>query len=749
MPFRRELARKRRSLVGKYPLETAVPDLHDITDDGSESDSGDDFEDDFVEDDIKKAELEMAHASRMEPALPRDEIEALYLAPFIENSIDKEVADWMNAKSKTCVSVETSNDSALESNILERSMVIEPKLKGRSRPATPMNEPGPAAKAILNDASAGPQAEAQVSTEFLDENHKLQNVTNIRQVDAVFGSLDGLDMVHPNPEIKSEAPGKLITNGKTRKSAPMEIFDDSESDQESELIEPTEDDIQAVRKKMKTPPLSNLPTLHCKPWHQDDEFIKTLESEPAVTAFIIYRMAGERARKLQEQEEEAQAWKERYLRYRRWTDFSDDEAAVRSRETFAKSREKRAAEAAAILTSTPAPGSKPEPQRRTGSRFATEHDIERVLRESEQEARETKEREERLARAHTASAKEAKIPDMCWNEEERLQTAYADKSHLVSFERSFAVLEFGEPIDNFTEEECEIFEKAYLETPKQWGKIAEALPQRDYKACIQHYYLVKRSAQLKEKVKKRGKRQKRAAPKGAKPKSNALMADIVSRDEGEDGLDMDNGGERRRPRRAAAPTFAFEATPGESEAPSPAPTPGRKSAAIPKGENGSETVVPKKRKVREKGPKQAKNSQLLAAAPTSRGAGSPSLPQNLSAGRGSTGSNAFPQYDGAARAPSNFGLPYPHPNETANNPLASNFDVMPQTFADQEPLGSAPPMGIESQQDRRSIQQTSSYWSVPEQNDFPALLQHFGTDWTAIAKHMTSKTHVMVYTPVF
>jgi hypothetical protein len=38
----------------------------------------------------------------------------------------------------------------------------------------------------------------------------------------------------------------------------------------------------------------------------------------------------------------------------------------------------------------------------------------------------------------------------------------------------------------------------------------------------------------------------------------------------------------------------------------------------------------------------------------------------------------------------------------------------------------------------------SSYWSVPEVNDFPKNMAHFGTDWTAIANHMKSKTATMV-----
>ncbi|KAH7002370.1 hypothetical protein EDB80DRAFT_685538 [Ilyonectria destructans] len=38
----------------------------------------------------------------------------------------------------------------------------------------------------------------------------------------------------------------------------------------------------------------------------------------------------------------------------------------------------------------------------------------------------------------------------------------------------------------------------------------------------------------------------------------------------------------------------------------------------------------------------------------------------------------------------------------------------------------------------------SAYWSVSESNDFPHLLRAFGSDWTAIAAHMGSKTAVMV-----
>ena len=42
----------------------------------------------------------------------------------------------------------------------------------------------------------------------------------------------------------------------------------------------------------------------------------------------------------------------------------------------------------------------------------------------------------------------------------------------------------------------------------------------------------------------------------------------------------------------------------------------------------------------------------------------------------------------------------------------------------------------------------SSYWSVAEMTNFPELLRSFGTDWQAIAQHMTTKTATMVSLPL-
>ncbi|KAF4609457.1 hypothetical protein G7Y89_g15859 [Cudoniella acicularis] len=452
--------------------------------------------------------------------------------------------------------------------------------------------------------------------------------------------------------------------------------------------------------------------------------------------------------------EESQAWAQRYYEYRKFTDYSNDPAAIRSREKFAASRARAQAEAAAPLPSSSASASAKPEGRRTGNRFATEYDFERALRESEQEAREQKEKDDRLARAKTASAKEATIPPMMdaqWWEEE----LYKDRTHKVSFARSFARLEFGEPIDNFTEEEIELFDKTYLEFPKQWSEIAAALPNRDFKACIQHYYLVKHSSRLKERVKD-GKKKKRGRGAAKKTKSNVLTASLGNADDAEEGQEAENGSDRRRPRRAAAPVFPIDAPPSENEVASPAPTPGRKAAATPKADNGNENGPPKKKvkATREKGTKQAKNNQLLAAAPIAAAARRDESPATPAPSEGknrrsSVGPSRLPPHglDGASSTPQPPPPLFPTafaPIEKQTPVVPENYPIMPQPYPVQDRVDPAIPVTFDSQQDRRNVQQTSSYWSVPEQNDFPALLRHFGTDWQGIAKWMTSKTHIMV-----
>ena len=747
-----EQQRQRRPILGRRAPQVSDGHVgHDASD--MDSDSADDFGDDYFEEEISKVKAQIAKASSVDDSelLPRPLPRSIYfLQPFIDPPVvDKDATRLLEAK-EPCVPppIETPTPrQILNDNI----SIVKSKAKGRvkSRPETPSNESEANGYFTTNGRGASPSSETPAPAPRPGQG-KDHRVASILQPKASAPRRRGSRVI----DSMAEAPPstRSITNGKRPL---MDKFE--ESDEEVQTEAERLESLRAVRRMMHTPPLPILPIFDTTAWHQDIEFLKSLEGNTKVSAHIKNKREIARTRRSKERTEERQRWKERYLQYRLWTDFSDDSSCVRSRDAFARKQEEDEADAAKSIAIPSITETKPESGRRTGSRFATEHDFERVLRESEREAQETKEREDRISRAKTASSKEAVIPDMAWDEDEWVETRYVDTTHRVPFERSFARLEFGEPIDNFSLEECEIFEKAYLEVPKQWGKIAESLPQRDYKACIQHYYLVKHSSNIKEKLKKQPKRRRRGVAKGAKPKSSALITDLDRAEEAENGQETDTGDRSRPRRRAAAPTFGLqESTNGEMKGASPAATPGKKSGT-PKGEagpnnEGASTTKKRPKATREKSAKQVKNSQPLAAAPTvaNRPLESPATPvmSNVHDWKPRPDSAAirFPQFDAAGnQIQPSFAPPFAAVDEPAHQ-VPINFDVTPsRQFAGPERLSSAPPAGVESTPpDRRTTQQTSSYWSVPEQTEFPTLLRHFGTDWHGIAKWMTSKTHIMV-----
>jgi hypothetical protein len=490
-----EISKLPRRIGDDEPLNEELVQLYDLAEPEQEDDEQREERLAFIKN--LKQQLHEENLLELNPLRPANDLDAFLLTKvYLDSSLDDEESFLFKARRfvskpsevpETCV----PTNGQLEDKELLDVGDLPPKVEDQEMQkvfGTDRN-----AKPIVNGRDTVSQLEAQASGQPQFASESLSG--------GALGLLQSGKAPHLE-EIKLLANGHTVTNGQPKSAPMMDNFEVSEDEMtEAERQE----ELESVRKYMKTPPRSSLPNFNCKPWNQDPEFLKGMEPDPVAEARVRRKLAETKARREREQQAERVAWAERYYRYRLWTDFSDDPVAVRSREKFAKAREQAAAEAAAQSVSTPAPGSKPEPSRRTG-RWATEHDFERVLRESEQEAKETKEKEERAARAKTASAKEATIPDQYWDEEEFMETVFIDKTHKVTFERSFARLEFGEPIDNFTVEECEIFEKLYLEFPKQWGKIAEALPNRDFKACIQHYYLVKHNSNLKEKYKKQGKK---------------------------------------------------------------------------------------------------------------------------------------------------------------------------------------------------------------------------------------------------
>lgn len=211
---------------------------------------------------------------------------------------------------------------------------------------------------------------------------------------------------------------------------------------------------------------------------------------------------------------------------------------------------------------TPGPVSPPgtaiaTPTTAEGRRYKgnSELDFQNALRASEISAQEELERRRgNKATAQPDLSREAVIPDMLELDEAKARV-YKDTNNIIDPDKAMDVFGFIPPPNDFSPEEHEIFTDAFMAHPKKWGKIAESLPGRDFRQCIIHYYLTKEEIKYKAKLNKRWSRRGRAR-RSARPKSNALMADlgVVKPDyEGEEepAPVTDTG----RPRRAAAPTF--------------------------------------------------------------------------------------------------------------------------------------------------------------------------------------------------
>ncbi|KXN90299.1 Nuclear receptor corepressor 1 [Leucoagaricus sp. SymC.cos] len=122
----------------------------------------------------------------------------------------------------------------------------------------------------------------------------------------------------------------------------------------------------------------------------------------------------------------------------------------------------------------------------------------------------------------------ATIPDMISVKNGQIDYLYDDTSHRVENPVDYYAPHTG--IHDWTEEEKKVFLDKYAAYPKQFGIIADYLPNKTSSQCVDYYYLHKKnSIDFRKVVSKFGpKRRRRGA---GKRKGNALLTDIQKHDE--------------------------------------------------------------------------------------------------------------------------------------------------------------------------------------------------------------------------
>lgn len=122
----------------------------------------------------------------------------------------------------------------------------------------------------------------------------------------------------------------------------------------------------------------------------------------------------------------------------------------------------------------------------------------------------------------------ATIPDMISVKNGKVDYLFDDTCHRVENPTEYYAPETG--IHDWTEEEKKIFLDKYAAYPKQFGIIANCLPNKTSSQCVDYYYLHKKGfIDFRKVVSKFGsKRRRRGA---GKRKGNALLTDIQKHDE--------------------------------------------------------------------------------------------------------------------------------------------------------------------------------------------------------------------------
>lgn len=500
----------------------------------------------------------------------------------------------------------------------------------------------------------------------------------------------------------------------------------------------------SLRQHPPTPPIENLPFLASGPL-TPTSFMGGLEEDAGeyekIKELLEERLAAQESDLDIEYNEMREQFKSLYKAWRlRVEDLEDAKRAQRVIETSPPPE-------AGPLTvqSTPAAAG------RRGRAHATELDMQKILKESEESAaRDEQRRREREDRVYEPpetfnDQREAVVPDML-NHYDVESSIFPNNNNFIPPDQALTAFAFLPKPDDFTKEEHEAFVMEYVQNPKRFGTIArsEKLAARNYQDCVQHYYSTKLHCSyktLEANFWKSARGKKVARRRGA---ANALgFGNDGQVDEGQV-LPLTDAG---RPRRAAAPNFgATEAT--DTEQPTAATTPARRGQA---GIMNAEKTSAKRPKATGQKPGRKPKAQLLAPQPGPSPAPSPQKndapafriePQIMPP---EPFKRVDPDLEGAQALAGLNAQPFPAASirgaETWAQPVMPSVvpaRATPEIFH-QEPMDST--LGHPGAEQSVPI---NSYWNVAETQDLKNYLAYYGQDWQAIAVNIPAKTHTMV-----
>lgn len=346
----------------------------------------------------------------------------------------------------------------------------------------------------------------------------------------------------------------------------------------------------------------------------------------------------------------------------------------------------------------------------------------------------------------------AVVPDMVIDESERrevIDLALEDERYRV--DDPVATFGINAPLDVWTEQEVETFCKRYTLHPKQFGKIAQDLPDKSVAQCVLFYYRMKNTIDFRSLSDRRGRdgRRKKSKKRPEGGKGSSLLSNLNKKPRPalapprEDDLDDEDDEEPSAPvsPRPAMPIDGVEATGDKMDVdgPEPEPAPEQPAEALPPVQ---ESATPRRIKI-----VSSKTPKLLTEDLPSEGM--------LEAAEALGALAAFPPSqtpEPTGRAGTGRELSYGPSNGRSGAGRARKARVDLDTVPTEEALAASPfaaapeveaqsgPPGDKVKPKRKAT--TSSYWTLAERAEFQRLLGLHGPDWRKIAAGLGNKTWV-------
>ncbi|QBM89115.1 hypothetical protein METSCH_D01760 [Metschnikowia aff. pulcherrima] len=322
--------------------------------------------------------------------------------------------------------------------------------------------------------------------------------------------------------------------------------------------------------------------------------------------------------------------------------------------------------------------------RRHGDSVTTEAEFQEILKSLKNE-----QNEDPVARARHVAAN---IPDLCLDPIEKQAFIFMDSNNFVHDKSNWEERIKTDFDSNFTEMEHEVFCEAFCRSPKRFGEISRYMGGiRTFEECVMHYYITKKAvnykllvAQYKKKTTNKNLRRKQKLKlKGLSSEELEAAQANVYTDESHSVEDIQQHAQRKIKEVDEESSEAFEQSNSSFESAQPA----RKRIRL--------EVSDASEKLSESS-KTSKPAELL-----------------------------------------------PNPIASAISSENSRFDSQHEALH-ANPVSSYNIDGTSDGDERKHLKHSTSYWSINEVEDFPQLLNFYGSSWSIIAEKLLTKSTTMV-----